>query len=95
MCFNCLKSFTDIEAYKNHTCGECTKKKLRKEKHKHKMVKELPHYIKPNFTKGSKEELAQYEGNAKAKADERILYPQYIVFNFKLIHIPIFINRIM
>ena len=80
-CCNCLKSFTDIEAYNNHVCGECVKNKLRKEKNKGKMIKELSHYLNKKFTKGSKEELQQYEG--KQKAIDKIVQPKYIVYDFE------------
>ena len=51
-CCNCLKSFTNIESYKNHTCGECKEKKLRKIKNQGKMVKELSHYLQKKVHKG-------------------------------------------
>jgi hypothetical protein len=44
-CYKCLSSFTDGDAFKNHSCVECKHKVKRTEKNKGKMLKELSHYL--------------------------------------------------
>ena len=54
-CCKCLQCFKHKETFDNHECGETKKKK--KINKKSVTDKELAHYLKAAFCKGSKEEL--------------------------------------
>jgi hypothetical protein len=62
MCYKCLKSFTDKDAFHNHNCddnGEDKIKKKMEQKNEGKMLTDLAHYLTSSFTKGSQEEIAE------------------------------------
>jgi len=52
-CYNCMKGFTSKTAYTNHECGGGEKKKKINYKTADKILKDLAHYLTPNFVKGS------------------------------------------
>ena len=56
-CYNCMKGFTSKTAYANHECGEGEKKKKTNYKTADKVLKDLAHYLTPNFVKGSEGEI--------------------------------------
>ena len=86
-CYNCMKGFTSKTAFENHECGEGKKKKINY-KTSDKLLKDLAHYLTPNFVKGSKEEIEDKCKTLKnefklKKAKEIISHPQYIIYDFE------------
>ena len=93
MCYKCLKSFTDKDAFHNHNCddnGEDKIKKKMEQNNEGKMITDLAHYLTSSFTKGSKEEIAELIAKVEHPNREKeetikkkILNQRYIIYDFE------------
>ena len=94
-CFNCLKGFHHKATFECHECAKSIKKKTTNPKHQGKMLKELGHFLRRDFTKGSEGEIKDkvLRLEKPEKAIKNILEPTYIIYDFETdthtdIHIP-------
>ena len=97
-CHKCFQCFKHKETFEKHECkltGEKTKKRIKRNDHR--TNKDLAHYLKQGFCKGSKEELKNKLVDKKDEKAEEIIrshnHPRMIVFDFEtdthtLTHIP-------
>ena len=79
-CNTCLKGFCKLSTSETHTCDTTiVKKKVVDKKTEFKMIKEMSHYLKRGFTKGSTEEINE----TKEKYRKQITNPRYIIYDFE------------
>ena len=85
MCEKCFKCFYHAKDSEKHDCSNVT---LKPENRSKAIIKDVSHYLKGEFCKGSKEEIA-----LKPQSIEAIKNPTYIIYDFEtdthtLTHIP-------
>ena len=56
-CYNCMKSYTKKANDDNHNCGCNVKKKKINYKNNSKILRDMPHFLKKTYTKGSQGEI--------------------------------------
>ena len=56
-CYNCMKSYTKKTNDDNHNCGCNVKKKKINYKNNSKILRDMPHFLKKTYTKGSQGEI--------------------------------------
>ena len=88
-CTNCFSCFSHTTAYENHTCNICKdKRRPRRICKNHSTNKDLAHYLKGSYCKGSRAELlAKLKGVEDEALREDTTYkhnhPKYITFDFE------------
>ena len=97
-CTKCFRCFEHKETYNKHECNLTGEKKKKINRNDHRTNKDIAHYLKQGFCKGSKEELEQRLLNKDddAKIEEITQshnHPKYITFDFEtdthtLTHLP-------